>query len=320
MTVSVIIATFNRAGLLVRCLEHLARQHFEHGDEVIVVDNGSTDDTFAAIEAARRRIPAVLRHLYEPTPGKSIAVDRALQVATGDILAFTDDDVEVDEGWLSAIRTVMNDADIALMGGPVAPRWESKPPLWLQRVSDRYGALAAPLAILDYGPATVDVGSRTVIGANLAIRREVFRAVGGFAANLGKLRGTLLSGEDHELCRRVQAMSLRAVYCPAARVRHWVPAARMRIGYYASWFFWSGITHARLDAGRTGGRTLVGIPLYIIKRAATSAGAVLGAALTGQLTALVERLADVAFAAGYATQAVRMTSARRSALVAGAQR
>src|SRR5438445_582224 len=87
-----------------------------------------------------------------------------------------------------------------------------------------YGPLASPLALLDYGSSTVDLGARTVIGANMAVRRSVFVQVGGFAPHLGKLRGTLLSGEDRELCRRVQAAGFRAVYCPAAGVRHWVPA------------------------------------------------------------------------------------------------
>jgi len=49
MTISVVIATFNRAGLLRDCLEHLARQRFEDGDEIIVADNGSTDDTAGVV-------------------------------------------------------------------------------------------------------------------------------------------------------------------------------------------------------------------------------------------------------------------------------
>src|SRR5204862_7507701 len=93
MRVSVLIATFNRARLLDECLEHLSRQPFVRGDEIIIVDNGSTDAT--PLVAARRQqsfaIP--LNYLEESRPGKSIALARALEVANGDVLIFTDDDV-----------------------------------------------------------------------------------------------------------------------------------------------------------------------------------------------------------------------------------
>jgi len=132
MTISVVIATFNRAALLAECLEHLARQPLAAGDEVIVVDNASTDETPRVIDAARARFTVPLHHLDEPAPGKSRAIARAMTVATGDVLAFTDDDVNVDAGWLAAIRTAMRDTDVALVGGPVAPRWAAPPPRWLR--------------------------------------------------------------------------------------------------------------------------------------------------------------------------------------------
>ena len=61
MTISVIIATFNRAALLAECLDHLARQHFEAGDQVVVVDNGSTDRTKGVVAEAQSRFPVPLK-------------------------------------------------------------------------------------------------------------------------------------------------------------------------------------------------------------------------------------------------------------------
>ena len=71
MTISIIVATYNRAPLLEECLGHLAFQSFEPRDEVIVVDNGSTDRTKEVVCAARATFPIGLLLLEAPAPGKS---------------------------------------------------------------------------------------------------------------------------------------------------------------------------------------------------------------------------------------------------------
>jgi glucosyl-dolichyl phosphate glucuronosyltransferase len=303
MSISIVIATYNRAALLCECLRHLADQRFEAEDEVVVVDNGSADDTPRVIEVSRQRFPVRLRHLTELRPGKSNAVAAAVTAATGDVFAFTDDDVTVDPLWLATIRRIMRDSNAALVGGPVFPRWETAPPSWLRFETTEFGRLAAPLGLLNYGPAALELGPRTVLGSNMAVRRAPINKVGGFARHLGKLRGTLLSGEDHELCQRVQAAGYRAMYCPELRVVHWVPAERMRASYSMSWFFWSGITHAKFDAVERGRPTLTGgVPPHFFKRAFMSSIRGVGAAVKGQPVQLMDSATDVAFVAGYAAR------------------
>jgi hypothetical protein len=162
-----------------------------------------------------------------------------------------------------------------------------------------YGRLAAPIALLNYGAAPLDLGPRTVLGANLAVRRGVLQQIGGFATDLGKLRGTLLSGEDHDLCRRVQAAGFRAVYAPSMRVEHWVPAERLRVAYFMRWFFWSGITNAALDQTDRQSPAASGMLLHMLRRAASATAGATAAALRGDLPAAMNHVVDLPFAIGY---------------------
>lgn len=304
-SISVIIATYTRAALLDECLQHLALQRFRPGDEVIVVDNDSRDDTQQIVQRHQTRFPITLRLLFEATPGKTHALARALDVAAGDVLGFLDDDVNVEADWLDVVRETMGDPDIALMGGRVVPRWDPSVPQWMRAAPAEHARLGAPLGLLDYPRDVVQLAGRTVLGANMAVRRETFNAVGGFAAHLGKLRGTLLSGEDHELCLRVQRAGFRAVYVPAAVVHHWVPAERARVRYFVNWFYWSGITNAILDedsGAAAKGRTVRGLPLYLARRAVTASLASGRAMLRGRRPTALRHAIDVAYAAGYAAK------------------
>lgn len=310
MKTSVIIATYNRADLLDECLEQLGRQRFQHGDEVIVVDNDSSDGTAAVIARHRERCPVVLRHLEEPTPGKSHALSRATREATGDVLVFIDDDVSVEPNWLHEVRTAMTSTQADLLGGPVVPRWERPCPGWLHLdTPGGFSRLAAPLGLLDYGREPAPLAGRTLLGANLAVRTEVLRHVGGFAAHLGKRRGTLLSGEDHDFCRRVEAAGFNAVYNPRPLVRHWVPSERARVRYVLRWFFWSGITVAALDeSDAKPTRSLFGVPAYLVRRTMTCTLRTIGAALVGRAALALDQATEVAFAAGYAARRWRAVS------------
>lgn len=300
-TVSVVVATFNRAALLDRCLSHLATQQFVPGDEVIVADNGSTDGTAGVVAEHARTFPAPLTRILAVIPGKSNALNSALGVANGDILAFTDDDVSVDREWVARLRRTFDDATVTLAGGPVDPQWERPAPAWLRAIGGDHARLAAPIGLLDYGPSPAPLGPRTLLGANMAIRRSVLVQLGGFATHLGKLRGTLLSGEDHELCQRVQAAGWRALYVPTLRVRHWVPAERMRLSYFLHWFYWSGITNATIEAQRHTERTRLGA-LHLLKQFAAGLAGAVASALRGCLPAAVDRALDSAFAVGYAAR------------------
>jgi glycosyltransferase involved in cell wall biosynthesis len=304
VTISVVIATYNRAVMVGECLESLRVQRYEPGDEVIVVDNGSTDDTANVVATMSRRFPVDLRYVREGTPGKTHALNAGLAGARGAILALTDDDVLVANDWIATIRRLFQDPSLALIGGRVDPRWERPAPRWLRVEEDgRYGRMTSPVALFHYGEAQ-PLGTRTAPGGNMAVRRDVLDAVGGFDGRLGRRRGTLLCGEDHDFSQRVRAAGFRSEYRPELRVQHWIPAERTRVSYYVRWFFWSGILNALLDAERRTGprppdRTHIG---YFCRRLIEASAAAAASLVAGRRPEAAEHAMDAAFAAGYLTQ------------------
>jgi glycosyltransferase involved in cell wall biosynthesis len=131
LAASVLLATRNRAGLLRATLAHLARQVTDGLRwEVVVVDNGSEDGTAAVLAEARATLPLVV--VSEPRAGKNRALNRALPLARGALLVFTDDDVEPEPRWLAEhVGAARRWPSHAVFGGPIAPRMPPTAPPWL---------------------------------------------------------------------------------------------------------------------------------------------------------------------------------------------
>ena len=247
---SVLICTYNRARLLRETLRALSAMTSatDCRVEIIVVDNNSTDNTPLVIAEAARvsRVPVI--GLHESAQGKSFALNRGLEAATGDFVALTDDDVWPDPNWLTRIVSAFRDREVTFVFGKVLPRWGTLPPpeLLTQKAQDIWG----PLAIVDYGDEPLDyvassMGQRLPIGANLAFTRQALIAIGGWRTDIGKVNNTLISGEDHEIFMRLRRRNLYAgYYDPEIMVRHFVPTARLTRAYFRRWFFWHGKTQA----------------------------------------------------------------------------
>ena len=276
--VSVVIATHNRSALLARTLDALAGQRWPADRlEIVVADNRSTDDTRAVVEAAAVRDRARrIHYLYIAEPGKSFAVNAALRIATGDLLLFTDDDVVPDPRWIDRMTAALAETGADFVAGRILPRWETAPPPWMSP------ALYSVLAVPDNGPARVAItgdGNIMPIGANMALRRSVVDRIGGLRGDLGKLDGTLRTGEDHEFFLRMLQAGFRGVYEPHAIVHHWVPRERLERSYFRRWLHQNGRDVAKLETAYTPAvARLLGVPRYLWRQAAIDALTALRAA------------------------------------------
>jgi glycosyltransferase involved in cell wall biosynthesis len=277
--VSVVVCTYNRAGLLRETLASMQAMTLPTGCavEIIVVDNNSTDDTPAVVAESARdgRVPIVA--LREHRQGKSFALNTALARVKGDVLALTDDDVIAPPDWLWRVVEDFRARDVTFVFGKVLPRWSRTPPpeLLTAQAQDIWG----PLALVDYGNTPVayfadSTVQRLPIGANLAFSRAAVSAVGGWRTDLGKVNNTLISGEDHEIFIRLRRHGLYAgYYDPALTVRHFVPADRLTRRYFRRWFFWHGKTQAlmldelypQLDMSRV--PHVAGVPRFAYRQA-----------------------------------------------------
>jgi len=222
----VIVATRNRAARLAQMLDSLkvSVDAASGPVEVWLVDNGSTDATPQVLESWCASVPQA-QYLCVPEPGKSRALNVAIARARGEVILFTDDDVTLDPNWVNAMREFfLQNPEVAAAAGRILPLvsadsetlWRSGAGVW---------RLVLPIFDLGEQPRPcVDM-----YGANMAVRAEVLRMVGGFNVQLGP--GATGFYDDLELARRICRAGCAIKYNPAAVVYHEVPSERLTERY-----------------------------------------------------------------------------------------
>lgn len=242
MRVSIAICTWNRAALLDQTLTHLQGLVIPDGVqwELIVVNNGSSDDTEAVLSRHAQHLP--LRRCYEPALGLARARNAAIAAMQGELFLWTDDDVLVDRQWLAEyVAAAHTRPEISFFGGTIEPWFESPPPDWIlaawPRLSHCYGERKFE------GPAMeVDMVSMPY-GANFAVRSEVQRHY-HFDPDLGRIGTGLLAGEETGMFQRMLTDGHRGLFLPMARIQHFVPQDRLSLEFLRRAFFGRGATHA----------------------------------------------------------------------------
>ncbi|HET6879209.1 MAG TPA: glycosyltransferase [Pirellulales bacterium] len=195
--VSVVVCSYNGGATLEQCLRSLAKLDYPDY-EVIVVDDGSTDDTPEILAD----FPNV-RAIHQPNQGLSVARNVGLQAATGSIVAYTDSDCFADAHWLTHLVDQLLRSDAAAVGGP--------------NLTPDDGHIAACVAASPGQPTHVlesDQVAEHIPGCNMAYRREALEAINGFDPQYRK------AGDDVDVCWRLQDAGFWITYAPGAFVWH----------------------------------------------------------------------------------------------------
>jgi GT2 family glycosyltransferase len=204
---SVVLPCRNGAATIAGQLEALAAQSWDGPWEVVVADNGSTDESMRIVEGYRDRFPELRVVDASERPGLAPALNAGVRGANGDAVAFVNDDDEVAEGWLAAMARALEQHD--LVAGLLEYDRLNQP--WAIDVRGRPQEDGlAEWGFLDYLPFACC--------ATIGVRRPLHEAVGGFD------EGMVPAGEDMDYCWRLQLAGAGFHLVPDAvthyRLRH----------------------------------------------------------------------------------------------------
>lgn len=220
--ISLVICTYNREKYLPGCFNSITKQEINPKQfEVIIINNNSTDNTEEICKKFINDYPTLnVKYFVEKQKGLSAARNRGIKESSGDLIAFIDDDAELEPNYIEiAIDFFMNHPDISAMGGKIIPVYEGgTEPSWL----------SVPL----YGLVTkVDWGNKTrkyppskyPAGCSMIFRKSVFSQVGFFNTDL------YLRSDDKYIFRQLEKHRLKFLYYPKLQVKHHIDKNRITL-------------------------------------------------------------------------------------------
>jgi GT2 family glycosyltransferase len=283
-TLTVLISSHNRAGLLERTLRYLnvARHPRDWSIDVLVAANACTDGTHtlldlyacAAADSATREGRLPLRWVAEPRMGKSHALNCAIPLLVSERVAFVDDDHRVDVAYLESVcRAAESYPEADILCGRILPDWNGSEPAWVHD-NGPYRIYPLPVPRYDLGDRPLASPHETVTpgGGNLVLRTALFDRVGDFSTVYGPVGRGLGGAEDHEWVLRAIAAGACVQYVPSIVQYHYVDPTRLRLGYVMHKAFERSASAVRLGSSADA-KGLV--PAYMIRKAGVYSLAVL---------------------------------------------
>lgn len=266
MDISVVLSTYNRCDILPRALERFAQQQTPAGlnYEVIVVDNNSTDATKAVVETFVARDNR-FRYVFEPRQGLSYGRNCGIENARAELLAFTDDDVEVAPDWIAQMHRALHRYPQAeFVGGRVLPSATVPLPGWAHRKM-------APFALQDLGDQPLQLAAndrRCLIGACLGVRRRAFDRYGVFAIETQRVKDGVGSTEDADWETQVWNAGGHGMYVPEIVVYSPLSNRRLTKAYHRRWHLGHGKFHAKARRPEfETARRLLDVPGFVYRQA-----------------------------------------------------
>lgn len=221
--ISVVIATFNRKHLLAGCLDSLANQVSASGlFELIVVNDGSTDDTASYLDTFSATVAFPVKVCHQANSGVAAARNQGIALASGDVIAFTDDDCLLRADWIASLVRLWQLAadDVGGIGGLLDTVCDTDSLLAdYLRFIDEFNHLPVitPLAVRPRHISRCD-GTEQVAylrTSNASFRVAALRKVGSFNEAFRRP-----GGEDPDLSYRILAAGYRLVCSAELRVMH----------------------------------------------------------------------------------------------------
>ncbi len=238
MNISVVVCGYSlqRWQDLVEAVASLQRQTLGPPEIVVVVDHN-----VQLLDRVRSRLPAVKVVANRHQRGLSGARNSGVEAASGDVIAFLDDDAVAASDWLERLRDGYEGRDVLGVGGAVIPRWAGgRRPRWFPVEFNWVVGCSYK------GQPTQIASVRNLIGANMSYRRDVLAKAGGFREGIGRIGRRPLGCEETELSIRTlrRFPGGQVLYDPSARVEHRVPRNRQSVPYFLERCYAEGLSKA----------------------------------------------------------------------------